>query len=521
MNRSDFLPFSAVVGQDEAKLALILTAVDRRIGGVLLRGDKGSAKSTLARGLAALLPGEAPFVELPLGATEDRVVGSIDLAAALTGGERRFDAGLLHAADGGILYVDEINLLPDHLVDVLLDVAASGVNRVEREGVSHSHTSRFVLIGSMNPEEGDLRPQLLDRFGLAVDVHTPAAGDERTAALRRRLRFDADRDAVVADVAEQERAVATKLAITRPALLPDAILEAVAGICAAAGAEGLRADLTICRAAAALAGWEGRAETAAADVRRVAPLALAHRARRDPLDPPGHDRERLEQALDDHLDPAPAPNRDPPPDRSGDGDGGADDGSDEHDGDGRKSAGNGDAGETVHRPAAAAAPDLPPVRRSAGDHPAPGCRTARSPPSPSGPPSAMPSPGTGPRPARPSSRPATSARRCVNSDAPTSSSSPWTPPGRWGRRPAWRRPKASSCPSCATPTSGATRWPWSPSGGKAPTSSCAPPGASRWPAPGWPISLPAAARRWPPASRPPWRWPAGRDRPPPPGRSSW
>src|SRR5215469_402607 len=189
---SDLLPFSAVVGQDEAKLALILAALDRRIGGVLLRGEKGTAKSTLARGLAALLPGSAPFVELPIGATEDRVVGSIDLTAALTGGEHRFRPGLLATADGGVLYVDEINLLPDHLVDVLLDAAASGINRVEREGISHVHPSRFLLIGSMNPEEGDLRPQLLDRFGLAVSVRTSRDPMERAAAVRRRLTFDAD-----------------------------------------------------------------------------------------------------------------------------------------------------------------------------------------------------------------------------------------------------------------------------------------------------------------------------------------
>ncbi len=302
---SDFLPFTAVVGQDDAKLALLLSACDHRIGGVLLRGDKGSAKSTLARGLAALLPGRAPFVELPIGATEDRLVGTLDLAAALTGGAKRFEAGLLHAADGGVLYVDEINLLPDHLVDVLLDVAVSGVNRVEREGVSHSHPSRFVLIGSMNPEEGDLRPQLLDRFGLAVDVRTPAAGAERGAALRRRLAFDADPRSVTDSHAGGQADLAARLASIRPARLEDSLLDSVAALCAAVGAEGLRADLTICRAATALAGWEGRPAVEAADIRRVAPLALAHRARRDPLDPPGHDEERLDQAMDEHLGPAP------------------------------------------------------------------------------------------------------------------------------------------------------------------------------------------------------------------------
>ncbi|MDQ3897120.1 MAG: ATP-binding protein, partial [Actinomycetota bacterium] len=196
---TDF-PFTAVVGQDEAKLALVLAAAEPAIGGVLLRGEKGSAKTTLARGLARLLPGDAtgagrggrPFVELPVGTTEDRLVGSIDLAAALTGGEVRFSPGLLAAAHGGVLYVDEVNLLPDHLVDVLLDVAASGVNRVEREGVSHVHPSRFVLVGSMNPEEGDLRPQLLDRFGLAADVTAPVDPAERAEAVRRRMAFDAD-----------------------------------------------------------------------------------------------------------------------------------------------------------------------------------------------------------------------------------------------------------------------------------------------------------------------------------------
>jgi magnesium chelatase subunit D len=298
---SELLPFSAVVGQEDAKLALILTACEPRIGGVLLRGDKGSAKSTLARGLAALLPGDAPFVELPIGATEDRLVGTLDITAALTGGEKRFDPGLLHSAHGGVLYVDEINLLPDHLVDLLLDVAASGVNRVEREGVSHSHPSRFLLVGSMNPEEGDLRPQLLDRFGLAVDVRTPTDPGERAAALRRRLAFDLAGGDVAGSFAAADAGLAARLASARPARLGDELVEAVAGLCASVGAEGLRADLTICRAAAALAGWEGRSDAGPDDVRRVAPLALAHRARRDPFDPAGLDQEKLSEALDEHL----------------------------------------------------------------------------------------------------------------------------------------------------------------------------------------------------------------------------
>ncbi len=295
------LPFTAVVGQDQAKLALILAAVDPRIGGVLLRGEKGSAKSTLARGLAAVLPTPAPFVELPIGATEDRVVGSLDLTAAFTGAEVRFSAGLLAAADGGVLYVDEINLLPDHLVDALLDAAASGVNRVEREGISHTHSSRFLLIGSMNPEEGDLRPQLLDRFGLAVEIRAGTDPRERAAAVRRRLAFDVDPAAVAAAVAAEEAGLASRLAAAVPGALPDEVVESVASLCVSMGAEGLRADLTICRAAAALSGWEGRPVTSLSDVRRVAPLALAHRTRRDPLEPAGMDEQRLAEAMDRYL----------------------------------------------------------------------------------------------------------------------------------------------------------------------------------------------------------------------------
>jgi magnesium chelatase subunit D len=289
-------PFSAVVGHVDAKLALLLAAIDPAIGGVLLRGQKGSAKTTLARGLAALLPGDAPFVELPLGATEDRLIGTLDLGAVLTGDGRRFEPGLLSAAHGGVLYVDEVNLLPDHLVDVLLDVAASGVNRVEREGISHEHAARFVLIGSMNPEEGELRPQLLDRFGLAVDLATSLEPRDRAEAVRRRLDFDADPAGVAQRHASAEQELGTRLACTTAALVPDALMMRIGALCAAAGVDGLRADLVISRAAATLAGWESRAEATADDVRRVAPLALAHRQRRTPFDQP------RENGIDDALD---------------------------------------------------------------------------------------------------------------------------------------------------------------------------------------------------------------------------
>jgi magnesium chelatase subunit D len=312
--RGGAFPFSAVVGAGDAKLALLLAAVDPAIGGVLLRGDKGSAKTTLARGLAALRGG-APFVDLPLGATEERVVGSLDLAAALTGGEVRFQPGLLAAAHGGVLYVDEVNLLADHLVDVLLDVAATGVNRVERDAISHTHAARFVLVGSMNPEEGDLRPQLLDRFGLAVDVRTSPDPDERADAVSRRVAFDAGPGAFVAAWAEEEAGLRERLRTASPAPLGDETLRAASRVCVAAGAESLRADLVLARAAAALAGWHRREEITGADLRTVAPLVLAHRARRQPLDPPGEPPPGLDDLLDQVLGPtAPAPHaHDPQP----------------------------------------------------------------------------------------------------------------------------------------------------------------------------------------------------------------
>ena len=309
-------PFSAVVGQDEARMALLLAAVDPGIGGVLLRGDKGSAKSTLARGLAGMLPGGAPFVELPLGATEDRVLGTIDLKAALTEGDTVFRPGLLSAAHGGVLYVDEVNLLPDHLVDVLLDVAGSGVNRVERDGVSHSHPARFVLVGSMNPEEGELRPQLLDRFGLSVEIKAPPDPRDRAEVVRRRLTHDAGGRV---DGGEGDIVLRARLAASMPADLPDTVVDFACRLAVSVGAEGLRADLVLCRAAAAFAGWEGRSVATSSDVERVAGVALGHRRRRRPFDPPTLNAAELERALaaarqsfaDAHRAPVPEPPPEP------------------------------------------------------------------------------------------------------------------------------------------------------------------------------------------------------------------
>ncbi|WP_034388011.1 VWA domain-containing protein [Deinococcus sp. YIM 77859] len=285
-------PFSAVVHQPDLHLALALLAVAPEIGGVLIRGDRGAAKSTAARGLAALLPPRpdgtpAPFVNLPLGATEDRVVGTLDLEAALRG-ELRLQPGLLAAADGGVLYIDEVNLLADHLVDVLLDVAAMGVNRVQRDGLSAEHPARLALVGSMNPEEGTLRPQFLDRFGLCVDVQAPRDPQARAEIVRRRVAFEADPCAFVERWQPEEAAWAARLAAARERLpgvtVPEALLSRIAVLSAEAGVRSLRADLVLYRAARAQAALEGRSEVQTADLERVAPLVLSHR--RDPRLPP-------------------------------------------------------------------------------------------------------------------------------------------------------------------------------------------------------------------------------------------
>ena len=310
---SGHLPFSSVVGQEDAKLALFLCAVEPRLGGVLLRGDKGSAKTTLARGLASILPGDAPFVELPLGAGEDRVLGSIDLAALLDARTHAFRPGLLAAAHGGVLYVDEINLLADHLVDSLLDVAASGVNRVERDGFSETHPARFVLVGSMNPEEGELRPQLLDRFGLAVEVRAPEDPGIRAEVVRRQLALDSSGPAdESADVDLRER-----LSRSAPAPCAPETVDAASRLAVAVGAEGLRADLSLCRAAGALAGWEGRDRALPDDLRRVAPLVLGHRRRRRPFEAPGIASEELSAAVDEAIGTQPPPPPVGPDDQGG------------------------------------------------------------------------------------------------------------------------------------------------------------------------------------------------------------
>ncbi len=291
------LPFPAVVGQDQAKLALVLAAVEPRLGGVLLRGDKGSAKTTLARGLASLLPGDAPFVELPLGAGEDRTLGSLDLQSLLRDGTPSFRPGLLAAADGGVLYVDEINLLADHLVDALLDVAVSGVNRVERDGLSHVHPARFVLVASMNPEEGELRPQLLDRFGLSVEVRAPTEIDQRVEAVRRQLAIERGEGPAPDGEVEALR-IRVDAARRRAVSVDDDVLWMASAVVLQLGGEGLRGDLMLVRAASALAAWEGRSAVTMEDLRRVAPMVLAHRRRRRPLEQPGIDQAELDAAFD-------------------------------------------------------------------------------------------------------------------------------------------------------------------------------------------------------------------------------
>ncbi len=347
-------PFSAIVGQDEMKLALLIASVDPSVGGVLIFGDRGTGKSTAVRALAALLPtmravvgcpygcdpakvaglcgacdGPAagkpaaagksrtaaaakpaaepkshavpvPVVDLPLGATEDRVVGALDLERALAHGQKAFEPGLLARANRGFLYIDEANLLEDHLVDLLLDVAASGENVVEREGLSIRHPARFVLVGSGNPEEGELRPQLLDRFGLSVEVKTPTDLPTRIEVVRRRDTFERDPAAFIAAWEKEDAKLRRRLTAARSHLagvqVPDRVLEQAAGLCMALGTDGLRGELTLMRAARALAAFEGDRVVGDAHLKRVAAPALRHRLRRNPLEDAGS-ASRIERAI--------------------------------------------------------------------------------------------------------------------------------------------------------------------------------------------------------------------------------
>ena len=336
-------PFSAVVGMDDMRLALILNAVSPEIGGVLVRGEKGTAKSTAVRALATVLPvvtavpgcrfscdparpdplcpdgphsldgpverRPASLVELPVGSTEDRLAGSLDIERALVEGVKSFEPGLLAAANRGVLYVDEVNLLHDHLVDLLLDAAALGTCYVEREGVSVRHAARFLLVGTMNPEEGELRPQLLDRFGLTVEVAAPRDPALRAEVVRRRMAFDADGDAFARRFADEESGLAASIAAAREVVrsveLSDAALHQITTVCAAFDVDGMRADIVTARAAAAHAAWQGRNAVEVEDVRVAARLALPHRRRRNPFDAPGLDEQQLDNALRDAGDPGP------------------------------------------------------------------------------------------------------------------------------------------------------------------------------------------------------------------------
>ncbi|MEM7177824.1 MAG: magnesium chelatase ATPase subunit I [Pseudomonadota bacterium] len=329
-------PFSAIVGQDEMKHALMVSAVDPSVGGVLVFGDRGTGKSTAVRALAALLPpisarphcvynsapGDVtperdpdakepravkiptPVVDLPLGATEDRVVGTLDLERALSSGEKRFQPGLLARANRGFLYIDEVNLLEDHLVDLLLDVAASGENVVEREGLSVRHPARFVLVGSGNPEEGELRPQLLDRFGLSVEIGSPEDIQDRVEVIRRRDAFDRDPEAFLEDWADMEGAARKRIVAARKALprieTPDDAIEAAARLCQAVGSDGLRGELTLIRTARAAAALDRRRKVKLSDIARMAAPSLRHRLRRDPLDETGSTA-RIDRAVTEVL----------------------------------------------------------------------------------------------------------------------------------------------------------------------------------------------------------------------------
>ncbi|SDZ48379.1 magnesium chelatase subunit I [Jannaschia faecimaris] len=328
-------PFSAIVGQDDMKTAMVLTAIDPTIGGVLVFGDRGTGKSTAVRALAALLPPitavqgcpvnsarpadspdwaegctgkmhdiPTPVIDLPLGASEDRVTGALDIEKALTRGEKAFQPGLLAAANRGYLYIDEVNLLEDHIVDLLLDVAQSGENVVEREGLSIRHAARFVLVGSGNPEEGELRPQLLDRFGLSVDVASPPDVESRIEVIKRRDAYETDYEAFMLRWQAEDAALRDRIIIARGALTklttPESALRDIAELCLKLGSDGLRGELVLLRAARAFAAFRDDTALTRKHIRAAAPLALRHRLRRDPLDDAGSGS-RVARVVEDVL----------------------------------------------------------------------------------------------------------------------------------------------------------------------------------------------------------------------------
>jgi magnesium chelatase subunit D len=361
-------PFSAIVGQPQLKAALMLCAVDPTLGGVLVRGDKGTAKSTAARALTDILPriqrihgcafncapgapcaqcevcqsneavveaSPVPFVTLPLGATEDRVLGTLDLERALKGAKKAFQPGLLAAAHRGILYIDEVNLLADHLVDVLLDVAAMGINSVQREGLSLQHPARFTLIGTMNLEEGDLRPQLLDRFGLMVEVTAPRDKTLRAEVVRRRIRFEADPAGYAAVWAEPQQQLHQQLAEAQRLLpqvvLDDALLGLISHLCCEFEVASLRADIVMHKTSRALAALDGRTSVTPADIRSAAELVLPHRRRRKPFEQPGLDQDKLDELMQQAGHPLEQPEGGSGDEQTGDQNDGADEPSSQED----------------------------------------------------------------------------------------------------------------------------------------------------------------------------------------------
>lgn len=340
MKRVAVYPFAAIVGQEDMKLSLILNVINPALGGVLIKGEKGTAKSTAVRALAELLPAMASVegcqfhcdplepnllcescsekyksgaklssseikmkvVELPVSATEDRVVGTLDIEHAIKHGEKKFEAGILAQANRNILYVDEINLLDDHVVDVLLDAAAMGVNTVEREGVSYSHPAKFVLVGTMNPEEGDIRPQLLDRFGLSVIVTGEHEPEKRVEVIKRRLAYEEDADKFIAKYDKEQKELGEKIMQARQVLkevvIADNLLAAVAALAIELGVDGHRADITVIKTAMTLAAFAGRTEVVMEDIKNAAKLVLPHRMRRRPFEEGELNWAKVEAILD-------------------------------------------------------------------------------------------------------------------------------------------------------------------------------------------------------------------------------